>query len=177
MNIFLLSIKDDWQIGGILIGAGTTMLGFALAVGWDIWKVKREKKSLQGNLLNLLSDELEYNAIVVKKGIESMQKELQYLEEKKTIVNALDTPRADFWQVFKHNYDPKFFSSEQITVIKEIYSKIHSIAVNIESRENYRISNGAMSNFDNRMKIYDRLLLDFLAEFECLHHNFKLFKK
>ena len=168
MNIFLLSIMDIPQqefINGILIGAGTTTFGFVLTMVWDVWKTRREKKSLQDNLLNLLSDELEYNAIVVKKGKELVLEELKYLEEKETIVSALDIPRADFWEVFKHNYDPKFFSNEQIAIIKEIYSKIHSIAVNIESRENYRISNGAMSNFSDRMKIYNLLLLDFVGEF------------
>lgn len=164
-------------INGILIGTGTTAFGFALTMVWDIWKTNKEKQSLRDNLSNLLSDELEYNALVVKKDKSTITEELQHLMNEKSIVTALDTPIADFWGIFKQNYDRKFFSNEQIRLIKDIYSKIHSIIANIESRESYRISNGAMSNFTNRMTIYDNILVSLFNEFEELHNNFKSRKK
>ena len=164
-------------INGILVGTGTTAFGFVLTMLWDGWKTGEERKSLQDNLLNLLSDELDYNAKVVARDKALIGQELSFLKEEKSVINALDTPRADFWEVFKQNYDRKFFSNEQIKIVKDIYSKIHSITANIESRENYRISNGAMSNFSNRMKIYDDILFTLFNEFEKLYNNFKSQKK
>jgi hypothetical protein len=164
-------------ISGVLIGTGTTALGFILTMAWDIWKTKREKRDLYDKLLNLLSDELEYNAKVVDSDKSLATQELSYLKQEASVVNALDTPRADFWEVFKQNYDHKFFSNEQIKVVKDIYSKIHSIIVNIESRENYRISNGAMSNFHTRMTKYNDILLNLFNEFTALYDSFRLIKK
>ena len=160
-------------INGILIGVGATAFGFILTMVWDTWKIKQQRKGLQNNLLNLLSDELECNFSVVKRDKSSIEHELNYLKQGQNVINALDVPRADFWEVFKLNYDHKFFSYEQIKLIKDVYSKIHSIIVNIESRENYRISNGAMSNFSSRMSKYDEILLNLFNEFETMYGKFK----
>ena len=157
---------------GILIGAGTTTFGFVLTMAWDVWKTRQERKSLQGNLLNLLSDELEHNALVVRENKSLIEQELNSLEEGRSLIKALAIPEADFWEVFKQNYDYKFFPTEKAKLVKDIYSKIHSIIVNIESRENYRISNGAMTSFSNKMTRYDNILLNLLNEFEVLYKNF-----
>lgn len=176
-RFLLKNIMSQEFINGILIGAGTTTFGFVLTMVWDVWKTRREKKSLQDNLLNLLSDELEYNISVTTAGKLSLEQELSCLEQKQSLVGAINTPRVDFWEVFKQNYDRNFFSNEQTKIINDIYSKIHLIIANINSRENYRISNGAMSNFEDRMIIYDKALIFLSNEFEGLCHKFKLHKK
>ena len=88
-------------------------------------------------------------------------------------MNALDIPREDFWGVFKLNYDYRFFSVERVKLIKDVYYITSSIIENIKSREDYRISNQAMSNFHIRMQKYNETLLNLFDKFEQLYSNFR----
>lgn len=160
-------------INGILIGSAITIFGFILTMIWDRWKSNQQRKQLQSNLLTLLSDELEHNFSVIKNNKSVIIQELGYLKKNKSIVNALDIPREDFWEVFKLNYDHRFFSIERVKLIKDIYSLTSYVIENIESRENYRISNQAMSNFHTRMKKYDEILLGLFNNFEQLYSKYK----
>jgi len=159
-------------INGILIGAGTTAFGFMLTILWDVWKTRQRKQELQSSLLCLLKDELEYNFLIVQHNKSLVEKELRCLDKNQSIVNALDVPRMDFWEVFKMNYDDRFLSAEKLKILKNIYSVTHSIIVNIESRENYRVSNAAMTNFSTRMSKYDEILLGLFREFEQHYSSF-----
>jgi hypothetical protein len=162
-------------LNGFLAGVGATIFGFVLTMIWDCWKSNQQRKQLQDNLLTLLSDEIEYNSSIIKNNKSLITQELGYLKENKSIVNALDIPRKDFWEVFKLNYDYKFFSIEQVKYVKDIYFIISSIIENIQSRESYRISNQAMSNFHTRMEKYDSILIDLFDRFKNLSSDFKNF--
>lgn len=160
-------------INGFLAGIGATTFGFVLTMIWDYWKSTQQRKQLQNNLLILLSDELKYNILVIKNNKSLLTQELNYLKENKSIVNALDIPREDFWEMFKLNYDYRFFSVERVKLIKDVYYITSSIIENIKSRENYRISNQAMSNFHIRMQKYNEILLNLFDKFEQLYSNFR----
>jgi hypothetical protein len=154
-------------VGPILIGAGLTLFGFLLAMAWDLVKVQRERNQRDESILRAARDEVDAVQATVTNNRNLIQTELGYLGEQPPthLVNPLDPLEGGFWDVVKLN-PPRALVREPDTLarVRDVARRTDQINEMIRSREAFRVSNLAISNFDSRLRSYDELLQQFQAE-------------
>ena len=150
----------DWIIP-FAIGVGATIVGFALTMIWDFCKFKREIRSREKALLNVIQYELNENISILDSNEAIVKQELQVLSNHQSVVQPLMPLQHGFWDLLKVNLSfPKEISCLDSTIkIIRIVQIAKGINETIQSRQEYRIHNEAMTNFSSRMKIYDEILL------------------
>ncbi len=89
-----------------------------------------------------------------------LEEELKALRDGKHVIKPIPILINSSWDLIKINFPKKISNDSKLLVeIRSIMITICSVNETIRSREMYRQNNGAMSNFNNRMKIYDDILL------------------
>ncbi len=156
-------------------GVGATIVGFALTMIWDFCKFKREIRSREKALLNVIQYELNENINILDNNEAIIKQELQVLSNHKSVVQPLMPFQHGFWDLLKVNLSfPKELryadSSIKIMRIAQIAKEINET---IRSRQEYRIHSEAMTNFSQRMKIYDEILLEKAEELRKLLNEFQ----
>ncbi len=139
----------------IFSGAGATILGFCLTMLWS-WCDNLAKSKL---VLKALTHDLLINRDTLINNLDSLNQELEIIQNDRYIVKPLNLLNQDFLNFLYINL-PKKFKKEPnlLSEIRDLSRLSKESNETILSRENYRISNTAMSNYQNRMKIYDEIL-------------------
>jgi hypothetical protein len=156
-------LEKDWFLG-FLSGVAATVFGFLLTIGWDVYKIRRDTREKQGTILRALSEELRENKIIVERDVNLLQQELAVLAEQKVVVRPLSVLKVGFWDIAKVNLPKALLTNDRLLKLRDVAALADDCNDQIRSRENYRIHNGAMSNFSQRMRIYDEPLAQSLAE-------------
>lgn len=136
-------------------GVGATVLGFLLTLLWELKKMKDSEKVI----FNSLKNKLEVNLDLLNRNLVLVEKELALLKDEQMIVAPLHSLDSDFLTLLsfsnpkKIRTSPEFFS--QIVTLSGLLKGINET---IQSRELYRINNGAMDNYGIRLGIYDNLI-------------------
>jgi hypothetical protein len=165
----LQSIKDLFSHDlflGFLSGVVVTILAFLLTIGWEVYKSRRETQEREVNVLRALNEELNENKTISERNIEMLRQELTALKEHKTIVEPLRLLKIGFWDIAKVNLPKSLLKGNQMLKLRDVAAIIDDCNEQIRSRENYRIHNGAMSNFEGRMRHYDEGLMESLSSLQ-----------
>ncbi len=149
----------DNLITGILIGAGTTIVGFLLTISWDIYKYNRDQNEKDKAVLRTLSLEISENKKTINQNEIAIEAELKVLDQNKSIISPLGLLNNNSWEFVKLNLPKKLINdSTALEFVSEISKLIREVNGIISSRENYRINNEAMSNYSTRIGLYDNLI-------------------
>ena len=151
----------DWIIP-FAIGVGATIVGFALTMVWDFYKFKRDIRSREKALLNVLHYELNENINILDNNKAILEQELQVLTNHKSAVRPLIPLQYGFWDLLKVNlsFPKEIRNLDSSILIMRIAQMAKGINETIQSRQEYRIHSEAMSNFSSRMKIYDEIVIE-----------------
>lgn len=150
-------------------GVIVALIGVVLTIAWDKYKAYKQEK----NSLTTIAHELETNASELEDNKQTIIQELKALKEKKIIVKPLIKLNNDFSSFLIMNC-PSLFKNQAnlLEEMRKISKLTNEINETIQSRESYRVNNGAMSNYENRVKIYDEILQNSILRLEMLMPDF-----
>ena len=151
-------MKTEIISGGILV-----LLGFFFAVGWDLWKEARETSDRDEAYIRVITADLSTNHAHIDFALNLLNTELEALGAHKSVVQPLPILNETFWDVIKINPPKDLIKSGKLEKLTKIMGITRIVNEEVRSRENYRLTNGAMSNFFERMKAYDDLLIEQLG--------------
>ena len=150
---------SEW-IKGFISGVIATIIGFILTMLWDIYKSIRETKEREGRVLLAIKEDLNSNIVILSDNFDLISKELEYIKSGTSLVNPLVPLKTGFWELVKI-YLPKKLVKEDILIkIRDIVRNSEHINEMIQSRENFRIHNMALTNFGAQLKKYDGIILE-----------------
>lgn len=136
-------------------GVGATLLGFLLTFFWELKKIWDQEAVILASLKNKLG----VNMGILGDNLILIEDELRLLESDKCIVAPFFLLDADIMGLLsfctpkKIRTNPNFLS--KIVTLSRLSKNLNET---VQSRESYRISNGAMTNHSERLKIYDGVL-------------------
>lgn len=171
--------SNEW-LGGFISGVLATLIGFILTILWDIYKYRRDTKSRDDAVITAVNEELVANVFICESNKNALGQELKFLKEKKSLVSPISLFQNSTWDLLKINF-PKQIGKDKdlLKKIRNLTQLIDHTNESIRSRENYRINNGAMSNYESRLQKYDENILEFtnhiLANIETLKNKIDMF--
>ena len=155
VNPFYLT---EWE-KGFISGLIATLIGFVLTMFWDIYKDRRDKSEKDKIIKKLIQDVLNENLLYISSINAVLTQELGVLNQNKNIITNITTLKNDFWDLIKFNIPKDLLENNDLLKrLQNISSLTKSINENINSREMYRLNNGAMDNFTIRLQYYDELI-------------------
>jgi hypothetical protein len=156
-------MDQEW-VGGFWSGVLATVIGFLLTVLWDFYKWRRDSKKQEEAMFSAAADELKNNIRILKRNTELLTQELGLLEQNMVTLNPLPLLRAGAWDLIKIHHPNFLLKNDLLSHINKAVQLIEEVNEGTRSRELYRQTNGAMSNYNERMKKYDQLLLELNAQ-------------
>src|SRR5437762_1140520 len=166
-------INPEWW-GGFISGVVATVLGFGLTMAWDYIKYRRETGEREAAVLRAVREEITDNTSVAEQNLMILTQEIQVLKEQKSVVAPLQPLQNGMWDLVRLNLPQKLVKSPDVlSGLRQTANVISYMTETIRSRENYRITNGAMSNYHDRMRLYDETLLDLHQRLLASLHQLK----
>jgi hypothetical protein len=150
--------RTDLITGGILV-----IVGFALAIGWEAWKDARETAQRDKALNDVIASDLAINKTHLEFSLKLLNQELEVLPKGLSVVQPLPVLQDSFWDIVKLNPPTDLLTSGKLEKLNKLMAVTSVINDQVKSRETYRLQNGAMSNFSDRMRMYDQLLVEQLG--------------
>ena len=143
-------------IGGFLTGVIATLLGFGLTIIWDTIKYIRDRRKRDNAILSALRHEMQGNIDILRGIKKLLDDEIGILKDKKSYVTPLQPLHESMWRIIALNMPKKFYDKPDLLEALRVTTQdvMHIIEI-INSRENYRVNNGGMTNYNDRLKIYD----------------------
>ena len=141
----------------------SVILGFGLAVLWDVYKRHTEDNENYRRDLKLIRNEIIANTGLINSDIELLQKDDTSADSNMEVVRPLDRLDISSWTVayyFRTIFQKKHH--ELSLRLLNIYGRINIANGRIEARELYRISNGAMTNYHSRRKLINTEIRELL---------------
>jgi hypothetical protein len=107
-------------------------------------------------VLIAIKDEITSNIAILEQNQNALKMELGVLGEGRSLVTPLLLLHTGSWELLKVSIPERFFRGKgTLNTTTDGFARAIAINETVRSRENYRISNGAMSNFSSHMKLYD----------------------
>jgi hypothetical protein len=142
----------------VLIGAATTAFGSIILMIWDYFKIYRESIERETNILNAAKEEMANNLAIAHSNLGYISQDIESRKEGKEIVIPLMPFHNEMWDLLKINFPKNLLKFEIVKMFGDTSFHINEINELIRSRENYRIHNSAMRNYQNKMHIYNSQL-------------------
>jgi len=139
----------------IVIDIVLVLIGFSLAVTWDIIKDTRNEKSERESIVVMLQSELGSIHGEINENLKTLEKNLLELEIGKEVVRPLLVLDTAAWESAKLRNGIFIKNTGDLFKMVNLYAAISIINEKIRFRENYRMTNQAMSNYNERLKIID----------------------
>ena len=152
-------LHKDWSLIGFISGVAATVFGFILTIGWDIYKMRQDEHDREQTVIRALREELIENKAVADQNVTILNLELDVLAQDKSVIKPLLVLKTGFWDIAKVNLPKTLFVGDRLLKLRNLVSLAEDCNEQIRSRENYRIHNGAMTNFSTTMRLYDEPLL------------------
>ncbi len=144
---------------GFVTGVFATLLGFALTISWDLIIRSRDKTKKDNAVLKILKQEVQNNIDMLRSNQTILSDEIESIKTKSYYVTPLMPLQESMWQIISLNMPKKIINNVEILELLRVsLQDVRNVIEVMNSRENYRISNTSMTNYNNRMKIYDETL-------------------
>lgn len=140
------------SIFGSMVGA---IVGLFLAIGWDLYKSKKEEKIFS----RLIKEQLLSNKKVVLQNLSSIELELENVLNEKALINPLVTLQTSFFDLIHLKINSASQNPALIEGVRKNFFLANEVNETIRSRETYRNQNRAMNNFYAAIKEFDQILL------------------
>ncbi|KKP98928.1 MAG: hypothetical protein US71_C0001G0095 [Parcubacteria group bacterium GW2011_GWD2_38_12] len=136
-------------------GVGATVFGFVLTMLWEWRKSIKQERAI----IDALKQELQTNKETLESNLAYINQELGIIDQGKSLVIPLNLLNGDFSDLLFISIPKKLKKDTNILMeIRKISRLSKENNETIKSRETYRVNNGAMSNYNSRMKIYGQIL-------------------
>ena len=147
-------------ISGLVAGSLATAFGFTLTIIWDVYKYYRDSNIKDKAVSLALRHEIEANIDILRSNKILIKQELDIIKSGSVVVDPLTPLHNSMWSVVAQNIPKKLIkNSKTLESLRDATNGIMLISEAISSRENYRINNSSMTNFNNRLEIYDGIIL------------------
>jgi DNA-directed RNA polymerase subunit N (RpoN/RPB10) len=165
---------DYAEIRAYFFGVISVLIGFVIVVLWDRYKARIQEK----NSLTTIVQELEVNRIIGCDNRNILLQEQEWIRLGQLNLKPLTKLNHDFSTFLTMNCPSVFKNQiqllEEVRKISKLTKEINEV---IQSRESYKINNGAMSNQVSVITKYDGFLVNMFVELEMLLPKFiKLIK-
>ena len=155
----------DWQ-SGFSAGVAATIVGFVLTMIWDSHKYRRDIVSREEALIKGLTHELSENRDLSTENIGIIEQEMEVLKERKNLIRPLLFLKSGFWDYLKFNIPKKLINDTNLLEkLKNLSLLAEHVNETIRSRQNYKDSSGAMSNFSDSIKVKNEVIDSDLKRF------------
>lgn len=129
------------------------IVGFGLAVVWDLWKRRMDRGEELKRASRAIIQEMAVNLRVFKLNSELLKKDDEAADQSQEIVNQLDrlccaAGESAYLRGSLEHADPELAEK-----LRNTYAGLASVNYKIEGRELYRATNGAMTNYHTRRKM------------------------
>ncbi len=150
---------------GVISGSAATLAGFGFTMAWDLWKIRREEKCRNQAIVRAVKHELDENVEIGKANLKLLDEESKMLSEGYLLVPML--PFKDgIWDLLKANLPDKLLiQTELLTGLRDASIGALHLNAGTNSRQAYKDTSGAMSNFRQTIKIRNDLLVAEIKEF------------
>lgn len=153
----------------VVIDIVLVLLGFSLAVTWDIIQDTRKEKAERESIVVMLQSELGSIHAEINENLKTLDKNLVELETGKEVVRPLLALDTDAWESAKLRNSIFIKNTGDLFKMVNLYAAIDVINEKIRFRENYRMTNQAMSNYNERLKIIDNDIKQALEKVKEYH--------
>jgi hypothetical protein len=144
------------ETSGILKASAKDFRDSAEAARGQYELLQAERSERDEAVLVAITDEVVSNIKILEQNQNTLRTELGALPEGKSVVTPLLLLHTGSWELLKASIPERLFAGNgTLNPVTDAFAMASAINETIRSRENYRISNGAMSNFSSRMKLYD----------------------
>lgn len=153
------SLPPEW-LSGFISGIFATLIGFILTLSWDMFKFYRDQYVRDNAILSSARHELKASCGNIRTNISLLDSENGILNKDKYIVMPLVPLSRDIWELVKFNLPRKL--SKNPTLLEQVCDASYMLSnlnEGVQSRENFRINNQLTSTYNERIKIYNELLL------------------
>jgi hypothetical protein len=123
-----------------------SLLGFVLAMAWDLYKERRERGRRDDAVLFAPKAEIDSIAATVKNNQALVRRELGILPGQH-LINPLDPIEGGFWDVVKLN-PPQVFLADEATLsqVRDVARRTDQVNEMLRSRETFRVGNQGCRN-------------------------------
>jgi len=162
-----LPIWTDYALGAII----AIITGILSAHFIELIRAKKKKKKLKAIL------KIEFSSLkkIANRNVRLINNELEIINGHETIVMSLSKFSDYFWDLSKDllSEDQKFHA---LRLLKKLNSELNSLNSIIESRDNYRITNPAISNYHTTLKTFDLTIKNLLEDLVKLIEKIEIHK-
>ena len=150
---------------GVISGSAATLAGFGFTMAWDLWKIRREDNRRKQAIYRAVKHELQENAEIGKTNLALLDEESKMLSEGYLLVPMI-TFKEGMWDLLKANLpDELLKQTELLTGLRDASLGASHLNVGLASRQVYKDTSGAMSNFHQTLKNRNGLLEAEIKEF------------
>lgn len=172
MGVLFLASRDKQDkinYKQVILNVALVLFGFSLAITWDnIREVRIERKERE-SLVIMLQAELGHIHGAITNNLQTIEANLEALNKGKEIVRPLVLFETTAWESAKLRSNIFIRNTGDLFKIVNLYSAIHIVNEKIRFRENYRMGNQAMSNYNERLKKIDNDLKQALEKIKGFH--------
>ena len=156
---------DNNTLVGFIGGIVATIIGFSFTLIWEIVKSHLGKRSLKNLISACLQEELEMNSLACSNNLTLLQQDNSYLLSHQTILSPLNYLRLSSWDLVISNLEDIKITKNNLDHLATLELFAEKINETIRLREDFKISNAALSTLSARTKGYNDLLISNINEY------------
>ena len=145
------------------------LLGFGLGIAWDIIKDYRKEKAERESIVLMLQSELGSMFAAINTDLSVIDKNLLALNNKQEVLQPLLLLETNAWESAKLRNNIFIKNTGDLFKLINLYTTVYIINEKIKFRENYRVSNGVMPNYIEKLIIIDNDIKQALTKMKSLH--------
>lgn len=158
----------EWEIG-FISGIGATVIGFVLTMLWDVYKYRRDTTDREKSVMNIVKYEVEENRNASVENAILLEEENSIISGGSVLVHSLLLMKAGYWSILISNTPQKLLKNvELLEKIQGVALLANHINEEIRSRQLYKDTNSAMTNFRNTVEGKNTVILNDLSRFNDL---------
>jgi len=155
----------EWEVG-FISGVGATIIGFILTMLWDVYKFRRDITGKETSIMNIVKYEVEENRNASVENSKLLEEENAIISSGSVLVPPLLNMKSGYWGILIANTPRNLLKNT------ELLEKIQSVAIlsghineQIKSRQMYKDTNSAMTNFKNTLEVKNNVIINDLSRF------------
>ena len=163
---------------GVISGSAATLVGFGFTMAWDLWKIRHEDKRRGRAILRAVKHELEENGEIANANLKLLNEESAYLSKREHLLVLLQPFKPGVWDLLKANLPDELLAQTDLLVeLRDMSFGVSHLNEGIASRQTFKDTSGAMSNFSetltNRNGLLNSEIQQFMAKREKVLQLFK----
>jgi hypothetical protein len=147
-----------------VIGLMGVVIGFTLALGWDIWQDYRHVKAELHRAARSIEQELSTDLALLSTDLGLLSEDTKAADGQREVVQPLELLSTAAGETAYLRGSLEADSVELTIKLRTVYSSISILNRRIEHREAYRLTNGAKTNYHGRRKLINQDLKQLIEE-------------